>query len=101
MSQHIEMSDWWHDMALEDQWQIVGNFDHKHPHAFEEAWLEFVEKVLEPSGYPVPDNAWKLDADRQQVFVDFLVNTCQEFNRFLECAYADAMEPGWDAGSSE
>ena len=94
------MGEWWIDLALEDQLQFVGRWAEKFPGAFDNAWMGFEDEVLVPLAY-YPKNAWTMDEERQQVFVDFLVNTCQEFNRFLECAYADAMEPGWGLGDSE
>jgi len=100
MSQNHNIGEWWEDLAHEDQLSILGEWAEKFPGKFDDSWAQFEEDVLMPSAY-YPKNAWTMDAERQEVFIKYLIETGSPFVAFLEGRYADAMEPGWDANSNE
>ena len=85
MSQQHNMSEWWNNLATEDQLQFVGRWAEKFPGEFDTAWADFEEDVLIPTAY-YPKNAWTMDAERQDIFIDYLLSNVYKFTSWLESA---------------
>lgn len=92
----------WHDKDTADRMMLVGQWAESFTAYFIDAWDEFEEDILHPSGY-YPNNVWTMDAERQEIFIDYLTakDDAYGFNSWLEERFKEAVEPGWGVGEAE
>lgn len=91
----------WTDKNTADRMMLVGQWAESFPGKFDVAWFDFYYEILKPNAVSFV-NAWKMDAERQEIFIDYLTkDDSYGFNSWLDERFKEAMEPGWDTHDSE